>query len=241
MDPNGNINQDPLAATNNGATSFDPNLDMSAINEAVAAGGQADTIQNSFDVNDIDLANTPTTDGDLQKQLADDPSMNLANSASLGDESAPAQQPVAGFVDGDLADEPSAPTQEPAADAAAAPETAPMVDLSAAQEEISNPDEAAAQETPASDPFTPETPAIEYATTDLVTEPVAQEAEPATIADLANAAPADPTVTPAPEATPPVPATPATGKKSKMPTYILIGLSLIAIASVVVAVIVSLK
>lgn len=241
MDPNGNINQDPLAATNNGATSFDPNLDMSAINEAVAAGGQADTIQNSFDVNDIDLANTPTTDGDLQKQLADDPSMNLANSASLGDESAPAQQPVAGFVDGDLVDEPSAPTQEPAADAAAAPETASMVDLSAAQEEASNPDEAVAQETPASDPFTPETPAIEYATTDLVTEPAAQEAEPATIADLANAAPADPTVTPAPEATPPVPATPATGKKSKMPTYILIGLSLIAIASVVVAVIVSLK
>jgi hypothetical protein len=61
--------------------------------------------------------------------------------------------------------------------------------------------------------------------------------------------PADQSVTTAPAATPPADmqpaqATPAdtpTSKKSKTPTYILIGLALIAVVSVVIAVVVSQK
>ena len=81
MDSSTDINQDPLAANDTGAMSFDPAFDMTAINEAVAAGGEADNIQNTFDVNSIDLANTPTSDADLQRQLADNPNMSLANSS----------------------------------------------------------------------------------------------------------------------------------------------------------------
>jgi len=81
MDSSTDINQDPLAANDTGATSFDPAFDMTAINEAVAAGGEADNIQNTFDVNSIDLTNTPTSDADLQRQLADNPNMSLANSS----------------------------------------------------------------------------------------------------------------------------------------------------------------
>ena len=52
MDPSTDIHQDPLTMNDNGATSFASDFDMSAINEAVAAGGEANQIQNSFDVND---------------------------------------------------------------------------------------------------------------------------------------------------------------------------------------------
>ena len=38
MDPSTDINQDPLTANENGATAFASDFDMSAINEAVAAG-----------------------------------------------------------------------------------------------------------------------------------------------------------------------------------------------------------
>ena len=134
---------------------------------------------------------------------------------------------VAGFVDGDLTnDAPVAPTTpEPVA-------TDPVEAFSA----------------------TPE---------DMVGEvPVApQEAEPTTIADLANntdapmaapaAAPVEPTaptepaapVTPEPAPAPaPAPIDPTVpAGKSKVPTYVLIGLALVAVVSVVIAVIVSLS
>jgi hypothetical protein len=151
---------------------------MSAVNEAVAAGGEADNIQNTFNAADIDLSNTPTTDADLQQQLNANPDMNLANSDTT------AAAPV-----------------EP---------TAAQIDPIAAEQPVAEP----------------------VAMTEAPVEPVAAADNPA-----------DPTVTQAPEATPPVQPTSAAGpeiKKSKTPTYVLIGLSILAVVSVVIAVIVSL-
>ena len=222
-------NQDPLQ-NDSGATSFAPGLDMSAINEAVAAGGEADT---------------PVADGSISDAAAP----NITTSTDTT-ESAP-QAEVAGFVDGDLANE-AAPEAEPVAAEPIAADpiatdpitTDPVaadssVDLSAEPNDLATPTE------PFADPATPAAePAPEV-------EPVATESQ--TIADLANSAaamnPADQSVTTAPAATPPADmqpaqATPAdapTSKKSKTPTYILIGLALIAVVSVVIAVIVSQK
>lgn len=107
-------------------------IDLDAINEAIAESEKAPNQQNSFDVNDISLENTPTTDAELQSQLSQDPNMSLAGGSSEGGAatetplSAPevaAQQesaaPVAGFVDGDLMDDPEAPAPEAIPDYAA--------------------------------------------------------------------------------------------------------------------------
>ncbi|MCQ2568828.1 MAG: hypothetical protein MJ155_00895 [Candidatus Saccharibacteria bacterium] len=107
-------------------------IDLDAINEAIAESEKAPNQQNSFDVNDISLENTPTTDAELQSQLSQDPNMSLAGGSSEGGAatetplSAPevaAQQepaaPVAGFVDGDLMDDPEAPAPEATPDYAA--------------------------------------------------------------------------------------------------------------------------
>lgn len=107
-------------------------IDLDAINEAIAESEKAPNQQNSFDVNDISLENTPTTDAELQSRLSQDPNMSLAGGSSEGGAatetplSAPeaaAQQepaaPVAGFVDGDLMDDPEAPAPEATPDYAA--------------------------------------------------------------------------------------------------------------------------
>ena len=86
-------------------------MDLSAINEAIAASADeaANAPQQTFDVNDISLDNTPTTDAGLAAQQAKDPSMNLANSEAAP--SAPAAPaPVAA---------PSTPTELPETPAAA--------------------------------------------------------------------------------------------------------------------------
>lgn len=107
-----------------------PVLDMDAINAAVAATeNDGNKIQNTFDVNDITLDNTPTSDAELKQQMADNPDMNLAGGAvdapvepaapvdlsSASDPlSTPATNPkpenqkpaeTAGFVDGDISNE----------------------------------------------------------------------------------------------------------------------------------------
>ena len=124
MDPNSNMNQDPTNANNGGATSFAADFDMSAINEAVAAGGEANNIQNSFDVNDIELANTPTTDVDLQRQLADDPNMSLANSTSSSvTVDTPAEKPA------DVTPSQADPLDIPQGEPTEAPAPAPSVEI----------------------------------------------------------------------------------------------------------------
>lgn len=107
-----------------------PVLDMDAINAAVAATeNDGNKIQNTFDVNDITLDNTPTSDAELKQQMADNPDMNLAGGAvdvpaepaapvDLSSASDPLSTPVAnpkpedqkpaetaGFVDGDISNE----------------------------------------------------------------------------------------------------------------------------------------
>ncbi len=244
MDPSTDTNQDPLAANDNGATSFAPDFDMSAINEAVAMGGEAENIQNSFDVNDIDLNNTPTTDADLQKQLNEDPNMSLAgaqNNAINAPEEKP-QAPVAAFVDGDLANE------EPA--------VAESNEPAAAESNISSVNEGANIETAPAElaPSEPGLTESESAEQEPAEQNTAEQepSEPATIADLANAASFDSVVSQAPEPAPSDSVTPekapeiaaAPAKteegKSKLPTYILVGLAVIAVVAVVIAVIVSL-
>ena len=240
MDPSTDINQDPLTMNENGATSFASDFDMSAINEAVAAGGEADKIQNSFNVDDISLDNTPTTDAELQSQLKADPNMNLSG-APAESESAPEtpKAPEASFIDGDLANEAPAanPFAEPTPEEPEEPvDTTPNFN-------VNNFDSANIDATPVEEDPEPEAPA----------EPTPEEPEePATIADLANAATSEPEETPAPEAAPEVkeeseqtqevaPAAPVEEKaKSKMPTYLLIGLAIVAVIAVVIAVIVSL-
>ena len=221
MDPNTDINQDPLNPTN-GATSFASDFDMSAINEAVAAGGDADKIQNSFDVNDIDLDNTPTTDADLQRQLREDPNMSLASSSDSSVAASPVQsatvtaamqapkEPAASFVDGDLVDEPvedSAIEEEPATIADIANNTDifmkdpinDMPEMPVAKEETKEDDKKDTEERPK--------------------EEAEKDAEPIQ-ASVASA---------------PV------KKKSKMPIYIIIGLAVIAAAAVTIAIVVSAK
>jgi len=119
-------------------------VDMDAINEAIAATAKdaSNTPQQSFDVNDISLDNTPTTDAALEQQQAKDPTMNLANSgaatsatatpepaapaaatpepatpaapaAPAADAEKPAA-PSASFVDGDIVDAPAEESKEPA-------------------------------------------------------------------------------------------------------------------------------
>lgn len=211
MDPNTDINQDPVAATDTGATSFTPNFDMTAINEAVAAGPAAD---------EIPADPTATPAGSVAPSDPYEPAAAPAEltAAPVDPVAAPAEEqpqaPVAGFVDGDLTnDTPVAPTTpEPVA-------TDPVEAFSATPEDMVG-------EVPV----------------------VPQEAEPTTIADLANntdapmAAPAAP-VTPEPAPAPaPAPIDPTVSAgKSKVPTYVLIGLALVAVVSVVIAVIVSLS
>lgn len=218
MDPNTDINQDPVAATDTGATSFTPNFDMTAINEAVAAGPAADEIPA-----DPAASADPVAPSDPYETAAApaEPIAAPVDSAAAPAEEQP-QAPVAGFVDGDLTnDAPVAPTTpEPVV-------TDPVEAFSATPEDTVG-------EVPV----------------------VPQEAEPTTIADLANnadapmatpaAAPVEPIaptepaapVTPEPAPAPIDPTVPA--GKSKVPTYVLIGLALVAVVSVVIAVIVSL-
>ena len=79
--------------TNQGPVSFDSAIDMDAINAAVeaSAGQNAETAESSFDVNAINLDNTPTTNEELEKQLQDNPGMSLASSANppVSEESTP--------------------------------------------------------------------------------------------------------------------------------------------------------
>ncbi len=78
--PNQDISGADVAAT---STTDEPILDMDAINEAVAAtANDGNNIQNTFDVNDISLDNTPTSDAELKQQMADNPDMNLAGGAT---------------------------------------------------------------------------------------------------------------------------------------------------------------
>ena len=103
-------------------------MDLSAINEAIAASADdaSKVPQQTFDVNDISLDNTPTTDAALEQQQAKDPNLNLANSgAATSATAAPAAPaaaegeektaaPAAAFVDGDIVDDtPSAEEEAP--------------------------------------------------------------------------------------------------------------------------------
>lgn len=95
-------------------------FDMGAINEAVAESEKtAPVIQNSFDVNDISLDNTPTSDAELEKQVSDNPNVSLANGAPLTPSAEPAADPEpkasteAAFVDGDIIDESASSEDEP--------------------------------------------------------------------------------------------------------------------------------
>jgi len=218
MDPSTDINQDPISG-GKGATSFASDFDMSAINEAVAAGGEADKIQNTFDVNDIELDNTPTTDADLQRQLSDDPSMSLASSsnsavaasaAPTSVQSAPVtaatsepKEPAATFVDGDL-------ENEPADDSAPAEAPATIADLANSADDIF-----------LKDPID-----------DMPAAPAAEEEKPATgeAKETVEETPAQTSVASAP-----------VKKKSKLPIYIIVALVVVAAAAVTIAVIVSAK
>ena len=79
------------------ATSFAPDFDMSAVNEAVAAGGEADTPAAT------DTDTTSTTD------QATDSTFGAADSPA--EETTPAPG-AATFIDGDLADEPAPAAEE---------------------------------------------------------------------------------------------------------------------------------
>ncbi len=58
-----------------------PQLDMDAINAAVnASAGNDPNLQNTFDVNDISLDDTPTTAAELEQQMKKNPEMSLAGS-----------------------------------------------------------------------------------------------------------------------------------------------------------------
>ena len=112
-----------------------PVLDMDAINAAVAATeNEGNKIQNTFDVNDISLDNTPTSDAELEKQMADNPDMNLAGGAS--DEPAEPAEPAAPADytnNSDPIDSPAATGPKPAEDKKPA-ETAGFVDGDIANE-----------------------------------------------------------------------------------------------------------
>ena len=73
MDPN-----DP------NATQAPNGLDMDAINAAVAASaGQGTPVETSYDVNNISLDNTPTTNAALEQQMQENPGMSLAGGPSV--------------------------------------------------------------------------------------------------------------------------------------------------------------
>ena len=233
MDSDNNINQDPLATSDNGATSFASDFDMSAINEAVAAGGDANNIQNSFDVNDINLSNTPTTDTDLAQQLAENPNMSLANSEQVTTESQTPTAPAASFVDGDLSDEttdmPSGLNEEMGQSSISADSTS----FESTPADLGS-DFSDSAEKPANN-----------------TEAV-ESKEPATVADLANEAQFDSSATSqAPEATPPgdiapeqapiAPITTVKGGKSKTSVFVLAGLLVVAVIAVAIIVVMNMK
>lgn len=107
-------------------------MDLSAINAAIAesANAAAQDLQNTFDVENISLDNTPTTDAELAAQQAADPNLSLAgapaaepvaNSAATPTATPAPATPVqqapeaAGFIDGDLMDDPAAPAAVAAA------------------------------------------------------------------------------------------------------------------------------
>ena len=142
-------------------------MDLTAINEAIAASAEeaAKTEQQTFDVNDISLDNTPTTDAALEQQKASDPNMSLANSgaatSATAAPAAPAEPatpaapaaateekpaaPAAAFVDGDIVDE--SPKEE-----AAAPAPEPNYDALNADPLASFDESSAATATPAEAP-----------------------------------------------------------------------------------------
>ena len=96
MDQNPNQNNNPTADDSvNSAKSFDSSFDMSAINDAVAMSGNADDMQKTFDVNEISLENTPTSNAELEQQLKDDPTMRL--SGATEQEKAPEKTPAEDF------------------------------------------------------------------------------------------------------------------------------------------------
>lgn len=248
MDPSTNINQDPFAASNGGATSFASDFDMSAINEAVAAGGETPNIQNTFDANDINLDNTPTTDKDLEQQLADNPNMNLANSIDSSVPSgatteAPKATSAASFVSGDLEDAPAEPKP-----AEAPEEKTTVADL--ANSLSSEPAEEAPSAT--EELLASQDDALVGASSEGVDgRPVAMDDQarpdetatqndfmaPPTPAPAPASAPETTSPTAAPETTAPVAAGVAAPKKSNIPMIILIALAMVAVAAVVVAVI----
>lgn len=97
-------------------------MDLKAINQAIAeSANEAVQEQNSFDVKDISLDNTPTSDAELKAQMDKDPNMSLAGANSkpaAAPTAIPSEKPseTAGFVDGDLEDEPSEKTKPPVDD-----------------------------------------------------------------------------------------------------------------------------
>lgn len=125
MDPaGGTAAQSTTNVSSSDSASAKPELDMSAINEAIAqtANDPSTAVQQTFDVNEISLDNTPTTDAGLEQQQASNPGMNLANSGAAasataaGEEEKPAA-PAAAFVDGDIVDEAPKEEEKPAAKA----------------------------------------------------------------------------------------------------------------------------
>lgn len=102
-----------------------PMIDMDVINEAVAAADQeVKTPQHTFNVNDISLDNTPTSDAELSQQMAANPGMSLAGGAPAASAApaaaAPAEEASAAPVDytntSDPIDNPavaSAPASDP--------------------------------------------------------------------------------------------------------------------------------
>ena len=136
MDPAGGTtapNSTNLNADDSTGVKAPEGMDLSAINEAIAASADeaSKAPQQTFDVNDISLDNTPTTDAGLEQQQAKDPNMSLANSGAApsaaaapaaADSAVPADKPAApaaAFVDGDIVDEAPA---EAEAESAPAPE-----------------------------------------------------------------------------------------------------------------------
>ncbi len=131
MDPAGGTtpNSTNLNTDSSAGVKAPEGMDLSAINEAIAASANdaSKAPQQTFDVNDISLDNTPTTDAGLEMQQAKDPNMSLANSgaAPSATAAAPAVEgeaekpaaPSASFVDGDIVDAPATEedSKEPAA------------------------------------------------------------------------------------------------------------------------------
>ena len=136
MDSAGGTAAQSSTNTTSDSASAKPELDMSAINEAIAqtANDPSTAPQQSFDVNDISLDNTPTTDAGLEQQQASNPGMNLANSGAAASATAATEEkpaaPAAAFIDGDIVDEAPKAEEEakpkPAADYDAALNADPL-------------------------------------------------------------------------------------------------------------------